>query len=123
MAIQKLTQYTKEAYIQMASLVRQLSERCVFTENKLKATIEDRNCYSYVLLNGEHIIGCATICVFHSPTGTKSSVEDVVVAKEYRGQHHGKMLMEYVLNEVKKYAPIEQHLTSNPKRVAANKLC
>ena len=30
--------------------------------------------------------------------------------------------MEYVLEQAKAYAPIELHLTSNPMRVAANKL-
>lgn len=66
--------------------------------------------------------GCATLCVFHSPTGTKASIEDVVVSSADRGQHLGKQLMEYVLEQAKAYAPIELHLTSNPMRVAANKL-
>lgn len=102
--------------------------------------LKDSNCHLYVILEsltpnpsssstklrtgaGEgRIIGCATLCVFHSPTGTKASIEDVVVSSAYRGQHLGKRLMEYVLEQAKAYAPIELHLTSNPMRVAANKL-
>lgn len=101
--------------------------------------LKDTICHLYVILDsltpapssstelrtgaGEgRIIGCATLCVFHSPTGTKASIEDVVVLSAYRGQHLGKQLMEYVLEQVKAYAPIELHLTSNPMRVAANKL-
>ena len=106
----------------------------------LMLVLKDSNCHLYVILEcltpgpssssaklrtgaGEgRIIGCATLCVFHSPTGTKASIEDVVVSSAYRGQHLGKQLMEYVLEQAKAYAPIELHLTSNPKRVAANKL-
>lgn len=102
--------------------MRQLSERCVFTEEKLKATIEDRNCHLYVVQDNDRIIGCATLCVFHSPTGAKASIEDVVVLSDYRGQRLGKQLMEHVLAEAQKLAPIELHLTSNPKRVVANLL-
>jgi len=60
--------------------------------------------------------------VYHSPTGTKASVEDVVIREEYRGQHLGRRLMEYVLEQARGLAPIEIHLTSNPKRVAANEM-
>lgn len=74
------------------------------------------------MYDGTTIIGCATLCVFHSPTGTKASVEDVIISSDFSGQHLGKQLMERVLEEAKKFAPIELHLTSNPMRVAANAL-
>ena len=45
-----------------------------------------------------------------------------MVTSANSGQHLGKQLMEYVLEQAKAYAPIELHLTSNPKRVVANKL-
>ena len=122
MNIVELTTYSNNTYVQIATLMRQLSERCVFTEEKLRATIEDRNCHLYVVQKNDRIIGCATLCVFHSPTGAKASIEDVVVLSDYRGHHLGKQLMEYVLAEAQKLAPIELHLTSNPKRVVANLL-
>ena len=126
----------------------QLSDRVNFTQTDLMLVLKDSNCHLYVILEsltpspssssaklrtgaGEgRIIGCATLCVFHSPTGTKASIEDVVVSSAYRGQHLGKQLMEYVLEQAKEYAPmdstdsptVELHLTSNPMRVAANKL-
>ena len=100
----------------------ELSDRVNFTETDLTLVLEDSNCHLYAVLDGERVTGCATLCVFHSPTGTKASIEDVVVSSVYRGQHLGKQLMEYVLEQAKACAPIELHLTSNPKRVAANKL-
>lgn len=122
MQISELTTYTQTAFVQIAPLMKQLSERCVFTEEKLKATVEAPNCHLYVLEDGGVIIGCATLCFFHSPTGRKASVEDVVVSEVFRGQHLGRQLVEHLIAEAEKHAPVELHLTSNPKRIVANKL-
>ena len=131
MEIQELQTYTQAQFEDLKQLMSELSDRVNFTETDLMEVLKDSNCHLYVIHDGEgRIIGCATLCVFHSPTGTKGSIEDVVVSSAYRGQHLGKQLMEYVLEQAKAYAPmdstgsptIELHLTSNPMRVAANKL-
>lgn len=122
MEIQELLNYTQAQFEDLKQLMSELSDRVNFTQTDLMLVLKDSNCHLYVVLDGERVIGCATLCVFHSPTGTKASIEDVVVSSYYRGQHLGKQLMEYVLEQAKAYAPIELHLTSNPKRVAANKL-
>ena len=36
-----------------------------------------------------HFIGCASLCIFHTPTGRKASIEDVVVGSGSRGQGIG----------------------------------
>lgn len=118
----QLQNYTQAQFEDLKQLMFELSNRVNFTQTDLMRVLRDMNCPLYVILDGERIIGCATLCVFHSPTGTKASIEDVVVSSAYRGQHLGKQLMEYVLNQAKAYAPIELHLTSNPMRVAANHL-
>lgn len=122
MEIQELHNYTQAQFEDLTQLMTELSDRVNFTQSDLMLVLRDCNCHLYVIQDGEHIVGCATLCVFHSPTGTKASIEDVVVSSAYRGQHLGKRLMEYVLEQAKAYAPIELHLTSNPMRVAANKL-
>ena len=122
MEIQELHNYTQAQFEDLKQLMSELSDRVNFTQTILMLVLKDSNCHLYVVLESERIIGCATLCVFHSPTGTKASIEDVVVSSEYRGQHLGRQLMEYVLDQAKAYAPIELHLTSNPIRVAANKL-
>lgn len=122
MEIQELLNYTQAQFEDLKQLMSELSDRVNFTQTYLMLVLKDTNCHLYVILESERIIGCATLCVFHSPTGTKASIEDVVVSSAYRGQHLGKRLMEYVLEQAKAYAPIELHLTSNPMRVAANKL-
>ena len=132
MEIQELQNYTQTQYEDLKQLMSELSDRVNFTQTDLMLVLKNSDCHLYVVLEslspcpspkGEgRIIGCATLCVFHSPTGTKASIEDVVVSSAYRGQHLGKQLMEYVLEQAKAFAPIELHLTSNPMRVAANKL-
>ena len=122
MEIQELHNYTQAQFEDLKQLIAELSDRVNFTQTDLMLVLKDSNCHLYVILESEHIVGCATLCVFHSPTGTKASIEDVVVSSAYRGQHLGKQLMKYVLEQAKAFAPIELHLTSNPMRVAANKL-
>ncbi len=103
-------------------LMTELSDKVAFTFEKCMAVLEDANCHLYAIEEEEHVIGCASLCVFHSPSGTKASIEDVVVSSAYRGQHLGKQLMEYVIEQAKAFSPIELHLTSAPKRVEANGL-
>ena len=122
MEIQVLHNYTQAQFDDLKQLMSELSDRVSLTQTNLLMVLKDSNCHLYVILDGERVMGCATLCVFHSPTGTKASVEDVVVSSAYRGQHLGKQLMKYVLEQAKAFAPIELHLTSNPMRVAANKL-
>lgn len=122
MEIQELHNYTQAQFEDLKQLMSELSDRVNFTQTDLVLVLKDSNCHLCVILDGVHIVGCATLCIFHSPTGTKASIEDVVVSSAYRGLHLGKQLMEYVLEQAKAYAPIELHLTFNPMRVAANKL-
>ena len=122
MEIRELQNYTQAQFEDLKQLIAELSDRVNLTQTDLMLVLKDCNCHLYVILESEHIVGCATLCVFHSPTGTKASIEDVVVSSAYRGQHLGKQLMKYVLEQAKAFAPIELHLTSNPMRVAANKL-
>ena len=108
MEIQELLYYTQAQFEDLKQLMSELSDRVNFTQTDLMLVLKDSNCHLYIILEsltpdpsssstklrtgaGERrIIGCATLCVFHSPTGTKASIEDVVVSSAYRGQHLGK---------------------------------
>lgn len=132
MKIQELKECTPSQFDELKGLMAELTERVVLTPEALENVLKDESSHLYVMvegltpnpsLNGEgRIIGCATLCVFHSPTGRKASIEDVVVSSEYRGQHLGRQLVEHLIEQARAYAPIELMLTSNPKRVAANQL-
>ena len=73
--------------------------------------------------DAKRIVGCATLCVFESPTGRKASIEDVVVLSAYRGQGIGRTLMQRIIDFAgSKLSPIDLRLTSKPSRVEANAL-
>ncbi len=122
MVIEELQRYTQAQFEELERLMRELSERVTFDQFNLISVLRDSNSHLYVILDEGHIIGCATLCIFYSPSGTKASVEDVVVASNHRGQHLGRRLMEHVIVEARKFGPIELHLTSKPSRVEANNL-
>lgn len=120
--IVELTDFGLHQFEELKEVMRELTDRVELTPDTLRAVVANANSHLYVILDSEHIIGCATLCVYHSPTGTKASIEDVVVSSAYRGQHLGRQLMEYVLEQAKQYAPLDIFLTSKPMRVAANNL-
>lgn len=120
--IDELKQYDQLEFEQLKLLIEELTDRVELTPATLAAVLDDANCHLYVIKMDERIIGCATLCLYHSPTGTKGTIEDVVVSSAYRGQDLGRQLMEYVLEQAKQYAPLDIYLTSKPKRVAANNL-
>ncbi len=122
MEIRELHNYTLEEYENLRRLMNELSKRLVLTQTDLMKVVKDPNSHLYVMTDDGKIIGCATLCVFYSPSGAKASIEDVVVASAYRGRHLGRQLAEHLLEEAKTFAPIEIQLTSKPVRVAANGL-
>lgn len=107
----------------LLELMKELAPDLTLTAEMLQNTVESPNAHLFVAMDDGRIVGCATLCVFESPTGRKASVEDVVVLYSCRGLHLGKALMEdlidYACSELK---DVDLHLTSHPMRVAANKL-
>ena len=120
--IDELKQYDQLEFEQLKLLIGELTDRVELTPATLAAVLDDANSHLFVIKMDGRIVGCATLCLYHSPTGTKGTIEDVVVSSAYRGQHLGRQLMEYVLKQAKQYAPLDIYLTSKPKRVAANNL-
>lgn len=122
MEITELKAFNDQEFEQVAQLMMILDSTLPLTREKLQETISHPTCHLHVMRNDNRIIGCYTLCIFHSPTGKKASVEDVVVHTEYQGQHLGKELMAHAIAQLKEMAPIHVQLTSRPSRVAANKL-
>lgn len=107
---------------EVIGLMGELDPTIIVTSEMVKRTVEALGTHFIAVTADEHIIGCASLCVFDSPTGRKASIEDVVVSTAYRGQHIGKQLMKHVIEYAKTLVPITLQLTSRPERVAANKL-
>ena len=122
MVIIELKHVTDAQILALVALMEELDDTITVTPEMVRQTIEAPGTHFFAVMDGEHIIGCASLCVFDSPTGRKASIEDVVVSSAYRGQHLGKQLMEHVIEFAKSLAPIGLQLTSRPERVAANAL-
>ena len=104
--------------------MKELAPDLTVTAEMLQNTVESPNAHLLAAIDDEgRIIGCATLCVFESPTGRKASVEDVVVLSSCRGQHLGKALMEHLIDYAcRELKDVDLHLTSHPTRVAAIEL-
>ena len=124
MIIKELSTLSESQVNDVLSLMGELTPGIVVTREMLLRAVDSATSHFFAILeDDERIIGCATLCVFDSPTGRKASVEDVVVSSSYRGQGLGKMLMQHVIEFAKtELHDVDIQLTSRPHRVAANQL-
>ena len=112
-----------EEYVRgMDGLMRELSATAEATAERVWMVIEDPNMHQYAAFDEERMVGCATLCVCHTPEKVIGFVEAVVVTAECRGQHLGRRLMERLIDDARQFGVQELHLTSRPQRVAANGL-
>ncbi|MDD2224801.1 MAG: GNAT family N-acetyltransferase [Candidatus Shapirobacteria bacterium] len=80
---------------------------------------------SHILLaldKNNKIIGMATLALVNIPVGKSGRIEDVVVDDKFRGQGIGTTLINKLITKAKTLHLKKIDLTSNPKRVEANKL-
>ena len=105
-------------------LMRELNSDLVVTPEMLTKSLASASSHFFAIVDDDdHIAGCATLCVYDSPTGQKASLEDVVVSSKYRGQGLGELLVQHVISFARRELEnVDIHLTSRPHRVAANKL-
>ena len=104
-------------------LLEQLTNRPVkLTRTTLRKIISQENTHLFFLLADQEIAGMLTVGIYHSPTGGKAWIEDVVVDEKYRGQGLSKQLATHAVRFVKEQGIPLIMLTSNPTRIAANKL-
>ena len=115
--------YSLEYQEAMQSFLDQLtSHPMTLTEPMFRQLLESANSHLFFLMKDEQIAGMLTVGIYHSPTGGKAWIEDVVVDETFRGQGLSKLLVAHAIEFVKsKQIPLLM-LTSNPKRIAANKL-
>lgn len=103
--------------------LEQLTNRPVkLTGTTLREIISQENTHLFFLLADQEIAGMLTVGIYHSPTGGKAWIEDVVVDEKYRGQGLSKQLVTHAVRFVKEQGIPLIMLTSNPTRIAANKL-
>lgn len=124
MEIVLLRSLTESQLLDVQELIKELVPGLSVSSERLAALVTAPGTHFFAAVEDDgHVVGCATRCVFDTPTGRKASVEDVVVNPACRGQHIGKKLMEHIIDFARReLGDVELHLTSNPRRVAANSL-
>ncbi len=124
MKIIQPTEITEEILIALKTLTKQLSpnkkppskkdlEEIINSENSILFIAKDEN---------EEIAGTLTLLINRIPTGQKVWIEDVVVDNKFRGKGIGQKLTQFAIDYAIKRGIKEINLTSNPARIAGNKL-
>ena len=120
--MEELHTYTPSDFTDLASLMQELSGNIVFTHESLERMLADSNSHLYVIREEGRIVACACLCIYHQPFSTDATIESVVVSSKKRGKGLGRKLMEHLIEEAARMKVDCIHLTSNPKREAANAL-
>lgn len=122
-SIIELKTYSTEYHEAAQRFLDQLtSHPMTLTEAMFRQLLESDNSHLFFLLKDGQIAGMLTVGTYCSPTGGKAWIEDVVVDEAFRGQGLSKLLVAHAIGFVKQLDIPLLMLTSNPKRIAANKL-
>lgn len=76
----------------------------------------------FVAVEGDQILGLATLVTFRLPTGVRGWVEDIVVDDAGRGEGVGTALIDAMIAVARERRCRTLDLTSRPSREAANRL-
>ena len=121
--ITQATHYSEPLRQRLEELLNQLTPQpSTLSEQTLRAVLDNSASRLYLLEEEGHVVGMLTLGIYHSPTGSKGWIEDVVVDDACRGRGYGRMLVAHAIEEARKAGVAQLMLTSNPLRVAANKL-
>ena len=122
-SIIEIKTYSPEYHEAMQRFLNQLTTSpMVLTESMFHQLLDSENSHLFFIIKDEQIAGMLTVGIHHSPTGGKAWIEDVVVDETFRGQGLSKVLVAHAIEFVKSQQIPLLMLTSNPKRIAANKL-
>ena len=122
-SIIEIKTYSPEYHEAMQRFLNQLTTSpMVLTESMFHQLLSSENSHLFFIMKDEQIAGMLTVGIYYSPTGGKAWIEDVVVDETLRGQGLSKQLVAHAIEFVKSQQIPLLMLTSNPKRIAANKL-
>ena len=122
-SIIEIKTYSPEYHEAMQRFLNQLTTSpMVLTEDMFHQLLASQNSHLFFIMKDEQIAGMLTVGIYYSPTGGKAWIEDVVVDETFRGQGLSKLLVAHAIEFVKSQQIPLLMLTSNPKRIAANKL-
>ena len=121
--IVEIKTYSAEYHEAMQRFLDQLTTNpMTLTEEMFRQLLASVNSHLFFLMKDEQIAGMLTVGIYYSPTGGKAWIEDVVVDETFRGQGLSKLLVAHAIEFTQSQGIPSLMLTSNPKRIAANKL-
>ena len=120
--VEELRTYTPQDLLDLDALMHELSASSFCNEELLKNALEDPNVHVYVIRDGGHIVATGTLCIKHTLEFAIADIESVVVSSSCRGKGFGRELMSAMIDAAKGFQAHHIQLTSNPARVAANRL-
>lgn len=119
----EINTYSAEYHEAMQRFLDQLTTHpMTLTETMFRQLIDSENSHLFFLMKEGQIAGMLTVGIYYSPTGGKAWIEDVVVDEAFRGQGLSKQLVAHAIEFTQSKRIPSLMLTSNPKRIAANKL-
>ena len=120
--VEELSSYTSQDLSDLDALMHELSATSFCNEELLNNTLNDANVHVYVIRKDGRIVATGTLCIKHTLEFAIADIESVVVNSRCRGKGYGKELITAMIEAAKRFKVHHIQLTSNPKRVAANKL-
>ena len=120
--VEELSSYSPQDLTELNALMHELSATSFCNEELLNNALNDANVHVYVIRDEGHIVATGTLCIKHTLEFTIADIESVVVSSKCRGRGYGKELMTAMIEAAKKMNVHHIQLTSNPARVAANRL-
>lgn len=120
--IEELNSYSPEDLAALDSLMHELSATSSCSEALLKAALADANVHIYVIRADGRIVATGTLCIKHTLEFTVADIESVVVSSRCRGKGYGRELVSALMEAARSFGVHHIQLTSNPARVAANRL-
>ena len=123
MIIKQLTQIDKNTVEVFKRLIPQLVGRDDYPSfESLNDIINSENVKLLVAIDNDKIIGSLSIAIYLIPTGKKAIIEDVIVDESARGKGVASRLMDRAIEIARENGVRKIELTSNPTRIAANKM-
>lgn len=105
------------------ALLPQLSDAArPIGETELAAVLGVEGTCLLLAMEGEKYYGMLTLVRFAAPTGRRARIEDLVVDTQARGKGVGRRLVAHAIQAAGRWGARDIDLTSNPSRVAANRL-
>lgn len=121
--IEQIKTFSQDLTPALNNLLKQLNQEAASLDDKdVMGIIESSPNRLFVARKDREIIGMLTLIVFRSAFAKKGLLEDIVVDERYRGKGVGTKLILAAIDKARNEGVTHLDFTSNPERIAANKL-